>query len=368
MTNQLKRSGIRFLSVGNAPDLQQTIHKVLAGSGFSGEACTDPYQALNKLSKNDFNVLLSDLNLSGMDSLSFLEEVRRNFPDIALVVVTDSEDTDLALRAARAGASDYLVRPLRADALIFRLHRAATVRRMERELERHRLHLEETILRRIEQLQEGLERIERTWEETLRVLGHALGLRDNETELHCQRVTRYCRELAYVLHCSFDEIKAITRGAYLHDIGKIGIPDAILHKPGPLTAEERTIMEKHVRTGYEMVRRISFLAASAEIVLTHHERLDGSGYPQGLSGDRVPLGARIFAVADTLDAITSRRPYRAAQSFSAARDEIVLQSGRQFDPKVVQAFLSIPLARWQEIRDEVDRQSPTPEAPDDSCA
>jgi putative nucleotidyltransferase with HDIG domain len=299
------------------------------------------------------------MHLPGMGGLGLVEEVRRRFPDIAVVVIASSEDTAEAVHAARAGASDYVVRPLRTDTLLVRLHRAAAVRRLERELENHRLNLENVILHRIEELQQGLERVERASEETLRVLGHALGLRDYETAEHCQRVTRYTLELAKALGCSSEEIRTFTRGAYLHDIGKIGIPDAILHKPGPLTPEEREIMETHVRIGYEMVRRISFLAPSAEIVLTHHERFDGAGYPQGLTGHEIPLGARIFAVADTLDAITSRRPYRRARTYAVAREEIARESGHQLDPDVVTAFLALDEELWQKISDEVKQHRKT---------
>ena len=140
------------------------------------------------------------------------------------------------------------------------------------------------------------------------------------------------------------------RGVYLHDIGKFGIPDAILRKPGKLTEEETAIMETHVRIGYELVCRIGFLAGSAEIVLTHHERYDGTGYPQGLLGEEIPLSARIFAIADTLDAMTSDRPYRRALPYSVAREEIIRGSGRQFDPAVVKGFLSIPEVLLETIR------------------
>jgi putative nucleotidyltransferase with HDIG domain len=359
MMNDFEPSAISLLVVGNAPDIHQALQRALIAQGLSGEICPDPCQALAKLNSRNFNVLLCDLDPSDV-GLAFLEEVRRRFPDVCIVVTTDSEDINQALLAAKAGASDYLVRPLRPDTLIVRIHRAAAVRTMERELEHLRLNLENVVLHRIEELQRGLDRIERTSDEFLRLLGCALGLRDNETAEHCRRVTRYSLELAKKLNCSSDEIRTITRGAYLHDIGKIGISDAILHKPGALTSEERTIMETHVRIGYELVHRISFLGPAAEIVLTHHEHFDGSGYPQGLIGHEIPLGARIFAIADTLDAMTSYRPYRLAQPYSVARDEIVRESGRQFNTEVVKAFLSIPLGFWQTIYDEIERQTRSP--------
>jgi len=140
----------------------------------------------------------------------------------------------------------------------------------------------------------------------------------------------------------------------LHDIGKMGVPDSILLKNKGLTAEEMEVMQTHVKIGCELVERVAFLAPAAELIFAHQERWDGCGYPQGLRGKQIPLPARIFAVADALDAITSERPYRQAVSFAAARAEIARQSGLQFDPEVVRVFLSIPLAEWEQIRDEVN--------------
>ena len=169
----------------------------------------------------------------------------------------------------------------------------------------------------------------------------------------------YSIAIARAMGCSEGDLKQIERGAYLHDIGKIGIPDSILLKPGKLTSEQTAIMETHARIGYNLVCRIAFLAPAAEIILTHQERFDGTGYPQGLVEAEIPLGARIFAVADTLDAMTSDRTYRRALSFTAAREEILRQSGRQFDPKVVNVFLSIPENAWADIRYQVANRTRT---------
>jgi putative nucleotidyltransferase with HDIG domain len=178
-------------------------------------------------------------------------------------------------------------------------------------------------------------------------------LRDNETAGHSHRVTRYCLELAKRMGCSGEQLKHIERGAYLHDIGKIGTPDAILLKPGKLTAEEREVMQQHAQVGYDLVSRIEFLHEAAEIVHAHQERYDGKGYPQRLAADAIPLGARIFAVADTFDAMTSNRPYRSALPLADALKEITSESGRQFDPQVVEVLTSIPPAVWEGIRKEV---------------
>ena len=187
-------------------------------------------------------------------------------------------------------------------------------------------------------------------EKTLEGLCAVLEVRHNETAGHSRRVNRCCLEIAKALGCSSKQLETIGRGAYLHDIGKIGIPDAILLKPDQLTEEEWAVMETHTRIGYELVSSLPFLAGSAEIVLSHHERYDGGGYPQGLAGDQIPLSARIFSVADTLDAITSDRPYRRARPYFAAREEIIRESGRQFDPKVVDGFLAIPEGVFEAIR------------------
>jgi len=151
-----------------------------------------------------------------------------------------------------------------------------------------------------------------------------------------------------------DELRVIARGAFLHDIGKIATPDAILLKPGRLDPDETAIMRQHCERGYEMVRKIPFLSDAAEIVYAHQERFDGSGYPRGLRGEQIPLGARIFAVADTLDAMTSDRPYRKGASIEAATAEIVRCSGTQFDPEIVEVFLSLPPESWAELRAEIE--------------
>lgn len=188
----------------------------------------------------------------------------------------------------------------------------------------------------------ALRRIELTYDETLRALGAALDLRDAETAGHCERVTRYTRQIATRMKFPAEAVEQIARGAYLHDIGKIGIPDSILLKASKLEPNEMEIMKTHVRIGHNLVSHIGFLAPAAEIILTHHENYDGSGYPRGLKGKQIPQGSRIFNIADTLDAITSDRPYRPARSFDAAKEEIGREAGRQFDPEAVEAFFSIP--------------------------
>jgi putative nucleotidyltransferase with HDIG domain len=200
--------------------------------------------------------------------------------------------------------------------------------------------------------------LERSYDMTLEAMGDALDLRDAETEGHSRRVTGYAIALAREMGLNAEELKVIARGAFLHDIGKISTPDEVLLKPGKLNEREMQIMREHCERGYEMVRKIPFLREPSEIVYAHQESFDGSGYPRGLAGDEIPLGARIFAIADTLDAITSDRPYRKGRSFAEARAEIERCSGRQFDPRIVKVFLRMPLDRWGDLRAEISCMSP----------
>jgi putative nucleotidyltransferase with HDIG domain len=292
--------------------------------------------------------------MPGVSGMKLLEEVQAKHPNLAFLMGTGENDIHLGIEAMKLGALDYVTKPFDLAVVVASLNRALGAKRMQLELEGYRHGLEEMVEQRTKQLQAAMKRVELTYDETLEALGAALDLRDNETAGHSRRVTGFCLEMAKAIGCTGDQLKQIERGAYLHDIGKIGTPDSILLKPGKLTAEEWEVMQQHARIGYKVVSRIAFLAPAAEIVLTHQERFDGTGYPQELKGEEIPLGARIFAVADTLDAMTSDRPYRKALPFSAAQEEIVRESGRQFDPEIVRVFLTIPETVWQQIHREVD--------------
>jgi putative nucleotidyltransferase with HDIG domain len=197
------------------------------------------------------------------------------------------------------------------------------------------------------------ETLKETYDGTLEALVAALDARDRETKGHSTRVTEYTLDIArrLGLRLNTGEWEDLKRAALLHDVGKIGVSDFILHKPGPLTDEEWQEMRRHPAIGYEMLKGVRFLAKPSEIVYSHHERFDGKGYPSALAGDEIPLGSRVFAVADTFDAMTSDRPYRRALPWDAAREEIIRHSGSQFDPQVVQAFLQA-YEGWVETRDK----------------
>jgi len=227
---------------------------------------------------------------------------------------------------------------------------------MKLENRAYQSNLESLVEARTEELRKSMTNLERSYDITLESLGNALALKDAGTEGHSKRVTAFSVAISRAMGISVDEIPIIARGAFLHDIGKMAIPDCILRKPSALMPDEITIMRQFCFEGYRMVKQIPFLSEAAEIVYTHRERYDGTGYPRGLKGTDIPLGARIVSLADALDSITSDRPYRQAQSLTAAREEIKRWSGRQFDPEIVTTFLTMPDNIWEDLRKEIDSQ------------
>ena len=345
----------RILVVDDEPSICTLLIEGLSPEGFECRAAGSGEEAISILELQRFDALISDLRMPGISGLALLEATRAKYPRMSFLLATGEDNVRVGVEAMKRGADDYLVKPFRLEAVVAAVERALEKKRLELEVETYRERLEEMVEERTKQLQVAIKSIQQTYDETLQALGAALDLRHTETEGHSRRVTLYCKEIARASNCTADQLCQIVRGSYLHDIGKIGIPDAILLKPDKLTSEEIAVMRTHARIGYELVCRIPFLAPAAEIVLTHQEAYDGTGYPQGLKGEEIPLGARIFAVADTLDAMTSDRPYRRALPWAVAREEIRRESGQQFDPQVVRAFFAIPEEVWEDILLKVAR-------------
>jgi putative nucleotidyltransferase with HDIG domain len=339
----------RILAVDDEPSACKLLSLILGPPAFRCTTACNGEEALITLQRERFDAVVSDLNMPGISGMELLSQVRRHYPHMAFLVTTGVDDVDVGVQAMLSGADDYLVKPLLENAVLASVDRALHKRQLEQEVENYRQHLEEMVAERTVQLQAALLQIERSYEDTLQALGAAIDLRDHETAGHSQRVCRYSLKMARAMGWSDKQLDSLARGAYLHDIGKLAVRDGILLKPGPLTEEERKLMQRHVRAGFDLVKNIPFLADAAEIILSHHERYDGGGYPRGLKGEEILLSARIFAVADTLDAITSDRPYRRAASFEAATETIRHLSGSQFDPKVVSVFLDIPRETWLTI-------------------
>jgi len=354
--SKLRKAG-RILVVDDEAQVRIMIGATLEHQGYEVELAGNSGEALEALELNTFELVLTDIVMQGGNGIALLERIHELHPHLPVIMVTAVHDIGVAIDSMRRGAYDYLLKPFEREHLVATVQRAVEHRHALQESQNYQQSLEHVVRARTEMLRQAMEDLEHSYDITLEALGDALDLKDSETEGHSKRVTAYTIALARACGISPSQIKVIARGAFLHDIGKMAIPDEILRKPGKLTPEEQEIMREHCPRGYHMLRKIPFLAEAAEIVFTHQEHFDGSGYPSGLRGSQIPIGARIFAIADTLDAITSDRPYRKGRSFDAAREEILRCSGTQFDPAVVEVFLKIPTELWQELRAEITNQN-----------
>lgn len=346
----------RILVVDDELPIREILCAMLRTAGYRPEPASSGPHALLLLSRAPFDLVLSDLVMDGMDGSSLLKQLRSEHPDLPVIMVTAVGDISTALQSLRNGAYDYLLKPFEREQLIAIVRRGLDHNRLRVENRHYQQNLEALVTARTEQLCQTMHELERSYDITLEALGDALDLKDAETEGHSKRVTAFTIALARAMGMNSEAIRVIARAAFLHDIGKMAIPDAILRKPSALSREEIGLMREHCYRGYLILKKIPFLAAAADIVYSHQERFDGSGYPRGLRREAIPLGARLFAIADTLDAITSDRPYRAAQSFEAARKEIARHSGSQFDPELVNIFLRVPPTIWEDLRREIQGQ------------
>lgn len=347
----------RILVVDDEEAIREIVTSMLVSVNYQCRQASSGLEALAMLnSGEEFELMLSDLMMAELDGIGLLERTKEKFPDMPVVMVTAVHDISVALAAIRNGAYDYLLKPFEREQLLATVRRALENRRLKMENRAYQTNLESLVAARTDQLRKAMTDLERSYDVTLEALGDALDLKDAETEGHSKRVTAYTIAIARALGLPKEEISVIARGAFLHDIGKMAIPDNILRKPGKLSHEETLIMREHCYRGYQMLRKIPFLSEACDIVYSHQEKFDGTGYPRGLRGEEIPLGARIFSIADTLDAITCDRPYRKAQSLEAARAEIKRCSGTQFDPEIVDIFLRMPDNIWEDLRREINDQ------------
>ena len=305
--------------------------------------------ALTCLRENEFHLVISDITMPGMSGLDMIPHVKQLYPDTVVVMISGMQTVESAIGALRLGAFDYLMKP-------FDLRQVEAV--VKRALEHHDLivakrryenHLEELVEQRTGELDRALNSLEGAYRSTLKALTAALETRDSETHGHSERVVSYSLRLGREYGLNSEQMKSLEFGSLLHDIGKIGVPDSILRKPAKLTEEEWVLMREHPLHGQQILRGIEFLQGAARVVAQHHEQWDGSGYPVGLRGEDIDVCARIFAVADAFDAITSDRVYRRGKTYEAASQELDDWAGRQFDPKVVEAFHRVPKEDWEEL-------------------
>ncbi|MGH9776190.1 MAG: HD-GYP domain-containing protein [Candidatus Acidiferrales bacterium] len=343
----------RILVVDDEEAIREVISTLLEAKGYQCTVAENGRLGAERVEADHFDLVVSDIVMPELGGLKLLARVRAHDPDVPVIMVTAMHDISIALEAMRAGAYDYILKPFEKDQLYLSVRRALEHRLLVLENRTYQRELERLVAERTQQLSFALRDLELSYDATLEALGRALDAKDAETEGHCQRVTAVTITIARQMNVDKASLRHIARGAFLHDIGKMGVPDYILRKPGPLTENERQVMRKHCEIGYQVLDRIPFLREAAEIVLTHQEYFDGTGYPRGLKGEEIPLGSRIFAVADTLDAMVSDRPYRKALPFAKAREEIRVHAGTQFDPQVVTVFLGVPETIWSELREKM---------------
>lgn len=342
-----------ILVVDDEEAIREVVSTMLESRGYHCTTVPNGRAAQEQVKRSTPDLVLSDMIMPEMDGLKLLEWMRQYDPEVPVIMVTAIHDISTALESIRRGAYDYILKPFEKDQLFLGVGRALEHRKLITENRSYQRNLEQLVDERTAQLRGALAQLEQSYDDTLEALGSALDLKDAETEGHCQRVTAFCISIAKAMEVPADYLSILARAAFLHDIGKMAIPDGILRKPGPLNDEEKQIMRKHCDIGYNMLIRIPFLRDAAEIVLAHQEFFDGSGYPRNLKGEEIPLGARIFTIADSMDAMISDRPYRRALPLSHARGEIKRCSGTQFDPQVVEVFMAIPEKHWIELRENL---------------
>jgi putative nucleotidyltransferase with HDIG domain len=371
-----------LLIVDDDPNIRELLTAKLTHLGYACRTADGADRALSILERESIHLVLSDIMMPGLSGIDLLQRLVQGYPETAVVMLTAAADAQIAVQAMKLGAYDYITKPFNLEELAVHVEKALERRLLLVENRAYHRSLEQRVAeqtreirehlqlerRRREELNHTLTLLEQSYTDTIDALIMALDYRDNETQGHTQRVSVYTVELAERMGVSAADLETIKRGAVLHDIGKIGVPDTILRKPAKLTETEWTEMRRHVQYGYEMLKDIAFLRDAAKIVLHHHERYDGLGYPNQTSRNDILFGARIFVVADTFDAMTSERPYRKALPYEHARAEIQRCAGTQFDPRVVDTFLGVSPLRWQDMREEVDamlasRRTPSSASP-----
>lgn len=324
----------RVLIVDDEPGIRHVMSRWITSVGCQVTEAASADEALTAAAGEPFAVTLCDIRLPGRDGVWLAGEIRRAHPDTAVIMSTGVQTFETAVATLQSGVLDYIVKPFDCE----RLSKA-----LQKGLEWHRSRVADAKLRaelrsRVEQVSLALAEFEMNSTAAVDAMRTMLTIRDRAAYDHGTRVARLAVDLAMVLGVREPALSEIERAALLHDIGKFAVPEAVLQKERALSAAEQQIVRSHPERGYDMLQHVPFLSGAAPLVLMSHERFDGAGYPAGLRGDEIPLGARIIAVADAYDAMTRTRPHRQPVSHRAALEELQQQRGRQFDPAVVDAF------------------------------
>ena len=325
----------RCLIVDDEPGLRRLLSRLMESDGFTCVEAATGSEALQRLDEAPFILVLTDLRMAPMDGIEFLREIRARQLDAAVVMITAVANVDHAVSCLALGALDYLTKPFQLEEVRARVGQALEKRRLVLENRGYQDRLEERVAAQARRLEE-------LFLASVQSLADALEVKDRYTRGHSMRVSQYATVIAQTLELDAGAIRQIGLGGHVHDIGKIGVREAVLNKPGPLTAEEYAHIMTHPVVGWKILSPLlGDVPMALNIVRSHHERFDGRGIPDGLAANAIPLEARIAAVADAFDAMTSGRPYRGAQlTIDQALTEISANAGTQFDPAICKAFVS----------------------------
>ena len=338
----------RILIVDDERGINEVLFDLLSEE-YDCVSASSAEEALDHLQKAEFELVISDITMPGMSGLDMLPHAKEIAPNTIVVMISGMQTVESAIGALRLGAFDYLMKPFDLRQVEAVVKRALEHRDLIVAKQQYENHLEDLVEQRTSELDRALGSLEEAYRSTLKALTTALETRDSETHGHSERVVSYSLRLGREYGLDESQLKSLEFGSLLHDIGKIGVPDSILRKPAKLTDDEWVRMREHPLHGQQILRGIEFLEGAARVVAQHHEKWDGSGYPLGLKDNDIDLCARIFAVADAYDAMTSDRVYRRGKSYEVAAKELDDWAGRQFDPKVVEAFHRVPKSDWEEL-------------------
>jgi putative nucleotidyltransferase with HDIG domain len=332
----MSEEDLRILVVEDDDAVREVVACILRKRGYEVEPAADASAALELLARRGFALALVDIRMPGDSGIQLLDEMQRFFPEVAVVMTTAVSDVHTAVDCLRRGASDYLVKPVATEVLEVMVERALEKRQTRLELERYREHLEKTV-------EEQTRRVHQLYLGTIQALALSLEAKDPYTRGHSERVAALAYELARRLGLMEGDLKLVELAGRLHDIGKIGVQESILHKPGPLTPEEFEEVKQHPALGAEILKPIAVDSRLGEAVLHHHENWDGTGYPRQLTGENIPLFARILRVCDLYQALTSHRSYRPVRTREEARAIMEQETGRTLCPNVAKVFFSLLL-------------------------
>jgi len=351
-----KRKEISILIVDDEEPIRRLLATYLSDEYHCVTAASAD-EATELLGKHAYNLVMSDITMPGASGFDLCQLIQQAYPETVIIMVSGMTDIHYAINAIRHGAFDYVTKPFDLAQVLMSVDRALRYQMLVEAKREYEQSLEQAVKVRTQELRELNDSLNQTLEilytnyrATLRALAGALEARDVETRGHSDRVVAYSLRIGREMGLSHRELIALEQGALLHDIGKIGVPDSILLKHGALTSEEWAQMREHITYGLRIIGGIDFLKGAAPVVGQHHEKFDGSGYPACLRGEAIHINARIFAVADAYDAITSDRPYRASQPYENAHAEIARHAGGHFDPRVVKAFSAIAKTELADIR------------------